>query len=893
MPFSERAYRFLLRACPGALRRTHEHEMVDAFAQMVAAHRRDGRPLPRLRAWMLALADVASVALRRRVTPPDSRIPSPPNEDRRVTYLLHDLRFALRTLWRQPLFTAVAALTVTLGIGATTTIFSVANTLLLRAPTGVTASESLVTLHRLGDDGSSFHAFGEPLFSHLQRADAGMVSVAATTTIMAGLRAGETVAPVSVTMTSASYFDTVGARPALGRFFEAGEDDAPGAGLLAVISHRLWQTRFEGDAAVVGRSLELNGTAFTIVGVAQEGFRGHTVVLGTDLWIPLSARAPLLGLPPAQAEQSGGLELVGQLAGDTDPLAVRDVVDRLAAQFHEREGRADTWHGVEVRRYSPVLPMAHDGVLAFFAALFAVTGVLLAMTSANVATMLLSRGASRGREVGVRLALGASRGRLVAQLLTESLSLFLLGAGGGVLLTVWLTSLARRVELPIPVPLDLAFAPDLGVLAFALAVACASGVLFGLSPALHATRGNLAGALKEGAGSGTAFRQRGRSLLVVAQVAGSVVLLVTAGLLARSLGRAVAIDVGFEPDDVQAIELDTRLGNRTPAETAAYFDRVLEVARDTPGVRAAALTDTPPLGFTNRQTVIELPDRAPEPEVGLLRVEFARVSPGLPATLGIPLVAGRDFSGDDVRGAPPVVLINEHLVQRAWPGEGAVGRRLRIRGVEEPLEVVGVLRNYKVRSASEESALQLLVSAAQFPEPDTTLLARLDDPATVAVLRDRIHELDLGLPPPQPLAYERMIGLALLPGRIAATLASIFGGVGVLLAAVGLYGILAFGVQQRARELGIRTALGAEARQLRSMVVRQALRLTVLGVLLGVALAAGVASLLRGMLSGISPLDPLTYGSIGLLLLVVATVASWLPAHRAASTDPVDVLRAE
>jgi predicted permease len=893
---SRRLYRLLLRLSPRALRAEFEDAMAEDFERMVADARAGGGRWPLLRVWPRAIADLLVAftrgdLLRRRRRTGSRSTAAPPRRSTPMGSHLQDFRFALRVLRRQPFFVVVASLTVAIGVSATATIFSAANSLLLQEPAGVRESGRLVTVHRIDDQGTGFHAFGLPEYRALAAA-ATMPELVAYDFFAGGLTIDEAAGRVAGAVVSGNYFRALGTRPVAGRLFGPGEDAVPGRDPVAVISERLWRQRFGGRADAVGTAITLNGRDFTLIGVAETGFQGHTAMFPIEIWVPLSAQGLVFGADDLSEETARtSVELLGRLGPDQSVEQAHAALDAAGAAHSASRGAS--WHGVDVLSYSPVLAVAHEPLMAFLGALFVVAGVLLTITSVNVANMLLSRGAARTQEIGIRLAMGATRSRLVAQLLTESAVLFALGGIAGVLLTYWWTSLLGAVSLPMPLTLDLDFRPDVTVLGFALAVAGATGLVFGLSPALHATRIDLVASLKDGSAR-AGGRNRVRNALVFAQVAGSAVLLVAAGLLVRSLGAAGAADLGLEPEGVVAFFVDTGAAGRSPEESRRFFTRALDETRRIAGVEAAALIDVVPLTLSNAQTVVVLPERPPEPGEGFQRVEVASISPGYFDTVRIPLLAGRDFDAADGDEAPTVAIVNETFADFAWPGEDPIGKRFGLGSLSEPIdaEVVGLARDSKIRSASDPPRMLVYTSWEQFGG-DPTLLVRAASDAAATQARERIKALDAALPPAFVVPYPELAGLSMLPSRLAAALAGAFGLVGTLLAAIGLYGLLTLAVAQRSREIGVRLALGAAPGQVQRLVVTRGLRVTAAGLLLGLFAAAGVARLLSGLLFGINPFDPMTYLAIAGILLGVAAASCWLPARRAANTDPVVALRAE
>lgn len=895
-PRRGRMYRLLLRLQPRALRDEYGDDMMADFNRMIEQTRARGARWPMLRVWMRALADLVVVRFAARRPRSASRrlagySPARPRRSSRMGTFLQDLRFALRVWWRQPLFVLVASLTIAVGVSATATIFSAVNGLLLQPPAGVREAGRLVTVHRIDDQGTGFHAFEVAEYRDLAASSA-LEELVAYDTFEGGLALDGAVARTAGAMVSGNYFRALGTRAAEGRLFGPAEDTAPGIDAVAVISDRLRRQRFGVRDDALGRRIELNGRDFTVIGVAEAGFSGHVTMFPTDVWVPLAARGIVLGSPdPSEQAASGSVELFGRLHPSQSAAQAHAALAAAGAAIAEQGGTG--WHGVDVLGYSPVLPAAREPLTAFLVALFVVAGVLLTITAVNVANLLLSRGASRSHEIGVRLAMGATRSRLVTQLLTESMVLFVLGGLLGILLTFGATGLLAGISLPLPVTLTLDLVPDLNVLAFALAVAGITGVVFGLSPALHATRVDLVASLKDGAAR-AGKKHRLREILVFSQVAASAVLLVCAGLLVRSLAAAGVTDLGLDLDGVSAVFIDPAAAGRSPEEAQRFFAAALERARSTPGIAQAGLIDIPPLTLSNAQTFVVLPDRPPAPDQGWQRVEVANVSPGYFDTVGIALLGGRDFSARDVRGVPVVVVINETLAELAWPGASPIGKHLGFGGIEDPLdaEVVGLVRNSKIRSPGDPPRPMVYSSWRQF-QNQPTLLVRSAGDAAVGALREHLRRLDPALPPAFIVPYAELAGVSLLPGRIAATIAAAFGMIGTLLAAIGLYGLLGFAVAQRSREIGVRLALGAEPAGVRRLIVARGLRITAAGLLFGLLAAAGVAQLISGLLFGIGPFDPVTYLGIAAILLAVAMLACWLPARRAAATDPVVALRAE
>jgi predicted permease len=813
----------------------------------------------------------------------------------RMDNFFQDLRYALRSFRVAPTATLVTALTIALGIGATTTIFSAANALLLRPPAGVSDPDRLVTVHAMSEDGSSFHSFSYLDYRDLAAAKSGLAELAAFSGKPASLSTGGEPRLQLAMLVSANYFHLLGARPAVGRLLLPEDDAGIGGAHVAVISHSEWQRGFAGDSAIVGRRVLLNGEPFTIVGVTEKGFRGHVAALDASIWVPVALN-PVLSSNKRllESRQNTWLELVGRLEGKTRRAAAAAALSDVATRLGRSTG-ATYDRKIDVRAYSP-LPAQMVLPATGFLALLLVLGLLvLLIASANVANVLLARASARAREIAVRLAIGAGRGRLVRQLVTESVALFVVGGAGGTLLAAWATRALSSLHPPVGIPIALDFSLDLRVLLVALGVTLLTGIAFGLAPALQATRPNLIATLKDEPSLARVGRLRLRGAFVAAQVAGTTLLLVTAGLFVRALGRAGGIDLGFDPLPVHALSLEMEVRAAEPNAVRVFAEQLEQRVAQLPGVTAVGTTDMLPLNFSNQQTVVAVPGREERPDVGWFQTDFTSVSPGYFRTMGLALVRGRMFTAADRDGGPAVVIVNETLARKIWGSEDPVGKTLSFGRTSggTPMTIVGVARIAKYRSLGEDPLPMLYAPYAQQARQSLSLVVRTapgaPDPARG--LREAVHALDPTLPIVQQAPLIQLIGLALLPNRIALGVAALFGGAGLLLAAVGLYGVLSYMVSRRRREIGIRMALGAAAHNVRNLVLRDGLRLVAIGLLVGFASAAAVSRLLRSMLFGVSPLDPVTYAAIALVLGGVALAACLVPVRRALRTEPLEVLR--
>ena len=806
--------------------------------------------------------------------------------------LRQDIGYAIRVLRRSPGFTAVAVLTIALGIGPTTTIFSIANSLLHRTPDGVREPSGLVSIYCSGER-SSWGTCSYPVFRDYRDADNGLAAVAAVEGFPASLSTRRTDEPEMVTglATSSHYFEILGTRPALGRFFLTEEDDAPNANPVVVLSHRLWTRRFAGDPGVIGSTVSLNRTSFTVVGVAEEGFVGHVAAYDVGLWVPIGMREAMLGRD--LSDSSTGIVAVGRRAPGSSADQVAEAAAVITPRLRAQHPDIFEDHSIKVTPYSVMIDEARGPVTLFMVLLLVVTGIVLLIGSVNVGSVMLSRAVGRSREVAVRLAVGAGRGRLIRQLLTESVLLFTLGGAAGVAIAFWATHGLSAIQLPMPVPMVFDFAPDWRVLVFTLVVAFVSGTVFGLAPALQATKQDLVSSLKTTPGESPGGRSRLRNAFVVAQVAGSVVLLVAAGIFLRALDRADSLDLGFNPDGVHVLTVDVSLHRYSRDEGRVFYEQLSERAAALPDVRSAGIASILPLGFASASSMFTLPGREPVVGDGLRRAYFSFVSGGYFETLQIPIVRGRAFIEGDREGTLPVMIVNETAARQFWPGDAALGKT--VEWGDTQYEVVGVAKDGKHVSLNAGPEPLIYAAFDQRYSDEASLVVRT---APGAPRVDRaVREIALALDPDLPVQvnapYAQIVGISLLPNRITAWMALGLGALGLLLASVGLFGVLSYGVSQRTREIGIRIAIGANAGDVYRLIMRQGVKLTAVGLGIGCVVAFGAAFAIRGLLFGVSPADPIAFGTVVVVLPVVGLLASYLPARRAMRTDPMTALRQE
>lgn len=802
-----------------------------------------------------------------------------------MRHLLADVRHASRTLWKAKGFAAVAVLCLGLGIGATATIFGMINAFMLR-PFPFRDEGSVVAVYAsrpgqgVDEGGLSLADFADwrresRTLAAIAIYSDGNFNVAGPGNDRPDLVKGAWVSP--------ALFPMLGVHPALGRAFTA-EEERPGGDGVVLLSHRLWRRRFGGDPGVIGRPVVVAGRARTIVGVMPAGWNFPQT---HDLWLPQTLD------PAGEPRGQRGHDAIARLApGVTMAQAEAElaaIAGRLARAYPQTNGgwsaRLTTWRERMVDRYGAILYI-FLGVVFF----------VMFIACANVANLLLARAGARRKEMALRTALGAGRGRIVRQLLTESLLLAVAGGALGVLLSLWGTDV-MVAAIPYELPFWMRFDLDWRVLGFAVAVSTASGVAFGLAPALQLSRPDLHEALKDGGRGTTAGRGGGRlrGALVVSEVALSLVLLVGATLMMRSLLALQAADPKFDASRLLTMRLPLSSdAYATPGRRAAYFRRVLGAVRALPGVEGATVVNYVPLEGSNTSTSIEIEGRAAPPGEEL-DVAYRSVADDYFRALGVPLAAGRPFAAREAAESSAVAVINDVMARRYWPNGDALGRRLR-RGEDAPwLTVVGIVPEIRQRELDERPQPQLYLPYPMSPQRTMTLMVRTagDPAAATAAVRDAVRSVDAGVPVAEAMTMRQLLHRSVWQPRLFGGMFAVFALVALALAAAGVYGVVAYSVSQRTHEFGVRMALGAAGRDVVRLVVRQGARLALVGIALGVLGAAALSGLLRRMLYGIAPTDPLTFAAVPLTLAAVALVASWIPARRATRVDPMEALRSE
>lgn len=816
--------------------------------------------------------------------------------------LLKEVRQAFRLLGRNPSFTAIAAVSLALGIGANSAIFSFADALMLR-PLAVPdpAKVFTVTTSVPGEPFGGAASF--PDYRDLRDKNQSFASLAAFRFYTFGYASSPAVQPQMRMgyLVSDNFFRTTQIQPVLGRAFLPEEGKVPGRDTIAVLSYDFWQTQFSSDPGVIGRKIRLNGIDFTVIGVAPSDFTGINPVLRPALYAPLSMTQRLGASPkdPLEDRSSRSIEIKGRLKPGVSQgqaqAELASIARNLENAYPETNRNRRTAVQTEIQSRAEQDP--YDAILAIM--LGALVGLVLLIACANVANLLLARSRARSREIAIRLAIGAGRGRLIRQLMIESLVLALLGGALGVGFGYLGIRFLRSVPVPTDLPVVLDFQMDARVLLFSFALALVSAVVFGLVPALQAGKTDLVSTLKS-AGLTSSARRRtlGRSALVVAQVALSLILLVAASMVLDGFRKTLVLNPGFRTDHIMLMELNTAFARYNDEKSREFYRTLVERARAVPGVTSVALAEAVPLVPGGQPSLTLVPDGYALPKgQETLTVFGEAVSENFFDTMRIPILHGRAFTTSDKADAHRVAVVNQAFVEKYWPHQDPIGKRIRLDKRDGPvLEVVGVTSTGRYLFISEPPTPYIYVPYAQQPARGMTVLAETSgNPADLAApLRGIVRSLDADLPiynaRPLPIVYyQRSVSLLLLILQLVGTL----GLIGLMLALVGLYGLIAYSVSRRTQEIGIRMALGARRMDVVRMVLRQGLLLSGIGIAIGLVASAGVRNLMALGLVGLGVTSPAVLVVVPVVLMIVTMAACYLPARRASHVDPIRALRYE
>ena len=831
---------------------------------------------------------------------------------------MRDLKFALRMLARTPFITAVAIMSLALGIGANAAIYSMFDQMLVQS-LPVDAPDRLVNFSApgpkfgstsCGNAGGCEDVFSYPMFIDLQESGSGFEGIAAHVGFGANLSAeGQTVAAEGM-LVSGSYFPLLGVTPAMGRLLQPADDAVPGQNFVTVLGWNYWQNQLGGDPSVLNTSMVINGQNMTVVGIAPRGFDGTTLGSQPDVYVPISMRgqmnpgwegfenrrsywAYLFGrLAPGATVEQAGAELNTVYRGiiqEVEAPLQEGVSDQTMQRFRARE--------IEFAEGQRGQSSLHSEVKTPLLLLMVITGLVLLIACANVANLLLARGAKRAQEMAIRGSIGATRGQLLRQLLVESSLLALLG--GIVSLGVaygTLVSIARILPPEAAALLELTIRPS--VILFTAAISLGTGLIFGLYPAVHSTRMDLSSVLKDSTGqpSGSRGAARFRTGLVTAQIAVSMMLLATAGLFIRSLANLSRVDLGLQTDNMITFSISPELNGYEPAGSLALFQQVEEGLAAIPGVTAVSAAMVPALGGSSWGTNVEVEGFESGPDIDS-NSRYNAVGPGYFATLGTPLLAGREFAAGDDADQPGVAIVNEAFTRKfGLPGREAVGMRMSTGGDELDIEIIGVVQDAKYAEVKDEIPPLFFLPYRQDDNLGFLNFYVRTGVTPESIMRSApqvVAGLDANLPVEELKTMEQQVRESLLLDRLIGTLSMAFAALATLLAGVGLYGVLSYTVAQRTREIGLRMALGAAAGRVRGMVLRQVGWMVGIGALVGGAAAVLLGRYAGSLLYELQTFDPLVLSVVAILLAAVSLMAGFLPAHRASKVDPMEALRYE
>ncbi len=818
--------------------------------------------------------------------------------------LFHDVRFAFRALHKNPGFTAVAVLTLALGIGASTAVFSLVNAVLLK-PLPYPHSERIAFPWRQSPQGLNLGyneiPWGRPEFRFVAQESKAFEHLGAFQSDSFNLtRSGDPVR-LDGLRASAGFFPALGVSPLLGRIFTADEDQ-PGHPHAVILGYQLWRDRFGGDSAILGRSLELNGDSYLVIGVMPQGFvfpraeempGGFTFAREAQLWIPLA-----LSAGPRLPAEDDLLAVVGRLKPGVSIAQGQSEMDLLTPRLEAQNPGGKGWFN---SRLTPISRQLAGDTRRPLLLILSAVGVVLLIACSNVASLLLTRSLGRQREFTLRAALGANNQRLIRQVLTESLLLATFSGFLGILLAKVVIHF-MKVLGPSNIPRLNETNLDLRVLAFALGVSFFAGILFGLAPAVAASRKNLMDSIKEGGlrSGESKTNAKLRNALLIAEVALAFILVIAAGLLTQSFFHLLSVDPGFAPERVLTFELSLPASKYSSQEqTTALYQDVLQKLRSLPGVESAGIIETLPMGGATESTGIRIPGHTPADKNETPYSNYTVASPGYFAAVGTPLLRGRDFLESDTAGSLPVTIINSAMAKKFWPGDDPIGKQV---GPGSPLypaaTIIGIVADTKRLSLREQPTPEMFVLYNQKVWPslltmDVVLRSKVDPASASAGAREAIHAVDPDLPLAKIAALETLVDDSMTQQRFAMVVLGAFGALALLLASIGIYGVISYSTMQRTQEIGIRIALGAQRRNVLAMVLSHGGRLAGLGISIGLLAALAMAHVMASFWYGVRPADPLTFAAVALLLCAVALLACYIPARRAMRVDPTVALRYE
>ena len=813
--------------------------------------------------------------------------------------LIKDIRYAVRGLVKRPGFVAIAVITLALGIGANTAIFSLVNTVLLRSLPIERPSEVVSVWVRGRDD--SFSAFSYPNYIDFRDRNEVLSGLLAYRFTPLSLSRDGVNERVWAYLVSGNYFDVLGVKPVQGRTFLPEEDKTPLSHPVVVLSYDCWQRRFGGDPNISGREVLINNRQFRVIGVAPQAFKGTEVVYTPELWMPAAmmewAEPGATWLNERNSKNFFG---VGRLKPGVNSEQAEASLNLLAQQLGKEYPDSNEGQTIKIGPTGFILPDLRGAVVSFTWVMMAAVGLVLLVTCTNLAGLMLARATDRRREIAIRLAMGANRLRLIRQLLTESILLSFVGGAAGLFLALWILKLLLALKPPIDFPLAIDVDVDWRVLLFSLAVSIAAGVIFGLAPSLQATRPNITTALKDTAAQGGAAKSRLRSVLVVAQIAISLVVLIAAGLVVRTLQQLHTMNPGFDPNNALTMSFDLGLQGYDDPRGQQFYRQLTERVQSLPGVESAVVASYLPLSLNFNSNNVYIEGKPVERGENAPLTMVGSVGAGYFKTMVTPILHGREFSENDQEKSEQVAIVNETFVHRLMPElqnmNEAVGKRFSFGGPDQPFRrIVGVAKDGKYFNIAEEPRMFVWRPMSQSYSSGGILLVRTkgNPEPLFGPVRSQVQSLDPNLPVFDVKTLNNHMKLALFPSKVAATVLGIFGLVALLLAAIGVYGITSYAVAQRTHEIGIRLALGAQLSDVLRLVLRQGLILTIIGAAIGLFGAFLATRAITSVLYGVSATDPLTFVFVSGLLIAVALLACYVPARRATKVEPLVALRNE
>jgi predicted permease len=814
--------------------------------------------------------------------------------------VLKEIIYAGRTLLQRPGFSLVAVLTLALGIGANTAIFSLVNTVLLRSLPVERPDEIFALNMRRKDDSMSALSYPNYLdFRDRNEALSGLLVYRFVPLALS--RSGGNNERVWGYEVSGNYFDVLGVKAILGRTFAPEEDKTRLTHPVVVLSYSGWQHRFGADAGIVGKDIILNNNQFRVIGVAPEGFKGTEQVYEPELFVPSMMMGWVEpGSNSLDRRNDNNFFGVGRLKRGMTAEQAEASLNILAEQLAKEYPESNEGQSIKLGPTGFIIPELRGAVVSFTWVLMAAVALVLLVTCTNLAGLLLARATDRRREIAIRLAMGASRVRLIRQLLTESLLLSIVGGVAGVLLAIWIVRALLAFKPPIDFPLTIDLGLDWRVLLFSLGVSVVAGAVFGLAPALQSTRPNLLNALKDTSAQGGGGRTRLRSVLVVAQIAISLVVLVAAGLVVRTLQQLQTMNPGFDPQNALTMSFDLSLQGYDEARGQQFYRQVAERVRALPGVKSAAASSYIPLSLNYNSRGIYVEGEPVVRGANTPNAMNAAVGPRYFETMATPIVEGREFTDQDLEKSEQVSIVNETFVKRLMPAAkssaDAVGKRISFGDASGPfMRIVGVARDGKYFNIAEDPRTFIWTPLTQDYMSSGGIMVRTNgNPEPVfAAVRGEVAAIDPNLPLFDVKTFKEHMQLALFPARVAAMVLGVFGLVALLLSAIGIYGITSYAVSQRTHEIGIRMALGAQLGDVLRLVLNHGLKLTLIGAAIGLVGAYLATRAITAVLYGVSATDPLTFISVSVLLIAVALLACYVPARRATKVDPLIALRNE